>query len=100
MNDKTLTIFTDAWWPQVNGVVNTLMRTRAALTERGYQLTMLTPQDHATLPLDRERCRAEALQHTWAESSRQFSDNLYRPTDGDTAAATFSRRPFPLPARR
>lgn len=50
MNDKTLAIITDAWWPQVNGVVNTLMHTRAALTERGYQVTMLTPQDHATLP--------------------------------------------------
>ena len=50
MNDKTLAIVTDAWWPQVNGVVNTLMQTRAALTGLGYQVTMLTPQDHATLP--------------------------------------------------
>jgi glycosyltransferase involved in cell wall biosynthesis len=50
MNHKTLAIVTDAWWPQVNGVVNTLMQTRAALTELGYQVTMLTPQDHATLP--------------------------------------------------
>jgi len=30
----------------------------------------------AALQLDRGRCRAEALKHTWAESSRQFSDNL------------------------
>jgi 1,2-diacylglycerol 3-alpha-glucosyltransferase/glucuronosyltransferase len=30
----------------------------------------------AALELDRGRCRAEALKHTWAESSRQFSDNL------------------------
>jgi glycosyltransferase involved in cell wall biosynthesis len=30
----------------------------------------------AALDLDRDRCRAEALKHTWAESSRQFSDNL------------------------
>jgi len=50
MNDKTLAIVTDAWWPQVNGVVNTLMHTRAALAARGYQVIMLTPQDHATLP--------------------------------------------------
>jgi glycosyltransferase involved in cell wall biosynthesis len=50
MNSKTLAIVTDAWWPQVNGVVNTLMHTRAALTERGYQVTLLTPQDHPTLP--------------------------------------------------
>jgi glycosyltransferase involved in cell wall biosynthesis len=50
MNDKTLAIVTDAWWPQVNGVVNTLMHTRAALAARGYRVIMLTPQDHATLP--------------------------------------------------
>jgi glycosyltransferase involved in cell wall biosynthesis len=50
MNSKRLAIVTDAWWPQVNGVVNTLMHTRAALTERGYQVTLLTPQDHPTLP--------------------------------------------------
>ena len=30
----------------------------------------------AALRLDRARCRTEALKHTWAESSRQFSDNL------------------------
>ena len=28
------------------------------------------------LKLNRGRCRAEALKHTWTESSRQFSDNL------------------------
>jgi hypothetical protein len=50
MNHKTLAIVTDAWWPQVNGVVNTLMQTRAALTEPGYQVTLLTPQDYTTLP--------------------------------------------------
>ena len=50
MNDKTLAIVTDAWWPQVNGVVNTLMQTRAALTELGYRVTLLTPQDYTTLP--------------------------------------------------
>jgi hypothetical protein len=130
MNHKTRAIVIDAWWPQVNGVVITLMQTRAALTGFGYQVTMLTPQDYATLPcpghpeirldlrpsrklnvrldelrpdhihiatdgplgladracclrkalaalkLDRGRCRAEALKHTWSESSRQFSDNL------------------------
>lgn len=30
MNHKTLAFVTDAWWPQGNGVVNTLMQTRAA----------------------------------------------------------------------
>jgi hypothetical protein len=30
----------------------------------------------AALELDRAQCRAEALKHTWSESSRQFCDNL------------------------
>ena len=30
----------------------------------------------AALELDRGQCRAEALEHTWKESSRQFSANL------------------------
>lgn len=50
MNDKTLAIVTDAWWPQVNGVVNTLMQTRDALARRGYEVVMLTPRDYTTLP--------------------------------------------------
>ena len=50
MSDTTLAIVTDAWLPQVNGVVNTLMQTRAALARRGYRVTLLTPQEHTTLP--------------------------------------------------
>jgi hypothetical protein len=51
MNDRTLVIITDAWWPQVNGVVNTLMQTRTALKELGYRVTLLTPQDYNTVSL-------------------------------------------------
>jgi hypothetical protein len=30
----------------------------------------------AALAIPRERCRAEAVRYTWAESARQFYDNI------------------------
>ena len=50
MPDITLAIVTDAWTPQVNGVVNTLQRTRDELTGLGYRVILLTPTDHRTVP--------------------------------------------------
>lgn len=46
----SLAIVTDAWTPQVNGVVNTLQQTRCALEQLGYRVAMLTPGDYRTLP--------------------------------------------------
>lgn len=34
---------TDAWAPQVNGVVRTLERTRDVLSELGHRVTVLSP---------------------------------------------------------
>lgn len=42
-------LVTDAWAPQVNGVVRTLERTRDALTELGHRVTVLSPGGR-TLP--------------------------------------------------
>jgi glycosyltransferase involved in cell wall biosynthesis len=50
MSVVSLAIVTDAWSPQVNGVVNTLRHTRDTLTQLGHRVSMLTPQDHWTLP--------------------------------------------------
>ncbi|RUM98369.1 glycosyltransferase family 1 protein [Pseudaminobacter arsenicus] len=44
-------IVTDAWRPQVNGVVRTLERLGEALEERGVEVTFLTPEGYPTLPL-------------------------------------------------
>lgn len=41
-------IVTDAWHPQVNGVVQTLSMTRQILLERGHRITMLTPEGMPT----------------------------------------------------
>ncbi|WP_243480083.1 glycosyltransferase family 4 protein [Orrella daihaiensis] len=47
---KRLLIVTDAWQPQVNGVVRTLGNTRANLQASGVQVEMLTPLSFKTLP--------------------------------------------------
>jgi len=43
-------IVTDAWEPQVNGVVRTLKSTRAELERLGHQVEMLTPLEFRTTP--------------------------------------------------
>lgn len=43
-------IASDAWVPQMNGVVRTLCATRDALIARGHNVEMLTPDRFASLP--------------------------------------------------
>src|ERR1700736_2066671 len=43
-------IVTDAWEPQVNGVVRTLKNTMRELTALGHRVELLTPQEFRTLP--------------------------------------------------
>jgi len=43
-------IITDAWEPQVNGVVRTLKQTRAELTAMGHEVQMITPLEFKTIP--------------------------------------------------
>ena len=45
-----IAIVTDAWAPQVNGVVRTLGATRRELQALGHDVTMITPATFATLP--------------------------------------------------
>lgn len=45
-----IAIVTDAWEPQVNGVVRTLTQTRLELERLGHAVTMITPLDYRTLP--------------------------------------------------
>lgn len=46
-----IAIATDAWFPQVNGVVRTLAATVTELDRRGYEVELITPQNFATLPM-------------------------------------------------
>src|SRR5687768_18222861 len=45
-----LAIVTDAWRPQVNGVVTTLQRTMAALEAMGHAVQVFSPAGHRTIP--------------------------------------------------
>ena len=45
-----IAIVTDAWEPQVNGVVRTLSRTRDELVRMGHEVLMVTPAGRRTMP--------------------------------------------------
>lgn len=45
-----IVIATDAWAPQVNGVVNSLRNTRDALAAMGHEVLMITPEGCRTIP--------------------------------------------------
>ena len=46
-----IAIATDAWFPQVNGVVRTLAATVNELTRRGYEVELITPELFRTLAM-------------------------------------------------
>ena len=46
-----IVIATDAWAPQVNGVVTTLTQTRNQLEKSGHDVLMVTPEGRRTFPL-------------------------------------------------
>lgn len=47
---RRLCIVTDAWHPQVNGVVRTLEMLQSRLKKRGYRVYMVTPKLFRTMP--------------------------------------------------
>jgi len=47
---KRIVIVSDAWFPQVNGVVRTLNETVTRLRARGYQVDLVTPDLFLTIP--------------------------------------------------
>jgi glycosyltransferase involved in cell wall biosynthesis len=48
---KSILIVTDAWHPQINGVVRSLERVSEVLTARGIKVSFLTPQEFRTVPM-------------------------------------------------
>ncbi len=45
-----IAIISDAWFPQVNGVVRTLDTVRELLVDRDYTVSMITPEQFRTVP--------------------------------------------------
>lgn len=50
MNAKRILIVTDAWHPQINGVVTTLTKTAQTLEKMGCRVKILSPQSYKTIP--------------------------------------------------
>lgn len=46
-----IAIATDAWFPQINGVVRTLAATVAELDRRGHEVELVTPERFFTVPM-------------------------------------------------
>jgi glycosyltransferase involved in cell wall biosynthesis len=46
-----IALATDAWHPQVNGVVRTLAETVDEVRRRGFELCLVTPEDCLTIPM-------------------------------------------------
>lgn len=46
-----IAIATDAWFPQVNGVVRSVSTTVSILAERGYEVELITPDQFLTVPM-------------------------------------------------
>jgi len=51
MSPLRIAIATDAWFPQVNGVVRTLAATVAELDRRGHEVELITPERFVTVPM-------------------------------------------------
>jgi glycosyltransferase involved in cell wall biosynthesis len=90
MSIGSLAIVTDAWCPQVNGVVNTLQRTRDELLTDGYRVTMFTPEKHLTVPCPSyPEIRLAILPEHWV--SRQLDsiepDYIHIATEGPIGSA-------------
>ena len=47
---KRIVIVTDAWHPQVNGVVRTLTHVCEGLRQRGHDVSVISPQDYRNFP--------------------------------------------------
>jgi len=78
-------IATDAWLPQVNGVVRTLQSLAANVGQLGSEIGFLTPEGFRTFPLPTDRNYRCAIP-TWREIARRIEiaapDCLHIATEG------------------
>ena len=82
---KKLLIVTDAWRPQINGVVRTLERLAEELERRGLVVEFLTPQAFRTLPCPTYPEIRLSLTHGWEirrRIERAKPDYIHIATEG------------------
>jgi len=78
-------VATDAWRPQVNGVVHTLERMSAAARDLDAEFTFLTPQGFASLPMPTYPDIRLALATPWEVARRidaAGADHIHIATEG------------------
>ncbi len=82
---KTILLATDAWLPQVNGVVRTYQRVQQELTSRDVRLEVLSPNAFRTVPLPTYPeirlawCRSRDI---WRAFEARNADAIHIPTEG------------------
>ncbi len=84
-------IATDAWRPQINGVVHSLERMAAAARELGAECEFLTPQGFRTLPMPTYPDVRLALVNPWEIGRRiekSAPDHVHIATEGPIGIAT------------
>lgn len=64
-------VATDAWPPQVNGVVRTLQSLVATVRKLGAEIEFMTPEGFCTFPLPTDRSVRCAIP-TWREIARRI----------------------------
>ncbi|MDB5549631.1 MAG: glycosyltransferase family 1 protein [Tardiphaga sp.] len=83
-------IATDAWQPQVNGVVRTLMMTAAAARAQGVEVSVLTPQSFRTVAMPGYRDLRLALPSPFKIArliAAAAPDNIHIATEGPLGLA-------------
>lgn len=85
-----IAIVTDAWVPQVNGVVRTLKTTSRELTAMGHEVDFVTPDDFGSVPCPTypEIRLALAHRHQVGERIKAFApDSVHIATEGPLGIA-------------
>lgn len=85
-----IAIATDAWHPQINGVVTTLSRTKAELEKLGHKVLMITPAECLTVacPTYPEIRLALRPRRLFREKLREFpADAVHIATEGPIGVA-------------
>lgn len=93
---KIITV-TDAWEPQVNGVVRTIQATQRELARSGHQTALISPQDFLSLPCPGYRDISLAL-FPYLKLARRLRQELG--CNGEVAVHIATEGPLGAAARR
>ncbi len=86
----TILIVTDAWRPQLNGVVHTLEELARSMAEEGVNMVFLTPEKFATVPLPSYpeiRLAIASKRRVLAEIEEASPDYIHIATEGPLGMA-------------